>query len=516
MRITTRIALALTFLGLGLFGSYGLWMVRVEESDLRRALERETRLLGRALQVAAGNSLNTRQIGEAERMLERLETIDPSLKILVVSRSGEVLLSSNGGKVTDLVLRTVRMVDDAVRAGALPPQDRALFYDEPADPRFIVAGLPLTSGDLHPEAFLVLVQSLDEMRRDLAATQASMRLSIGLFVAVTWLLSAALGSLYLGRPLRRLAQAMRRVRAGNLSSGVEAPDRDEITEVATEFNMMVVDLRAARGALEEAADGRRRDQKALQEADKLVTIGQLSAGLAHEIGSPLQILAGRARNLQTRADDADEVRRLAPIMVQQCDRIARIVEQLLQYARRKVAHSVEVDALANARSVVDLLQFEAKRRGVSLELVAESNPPTIAADADQMQQLVMNLVNNALQATRSGGHVRVILARGEDGSENSLNVSVVDDGVGIPAEIQSKLFDPFFSTRAAEGGTGLGLAVVRSIVTEHRGHIHVESAVGKGTKVTVNLPCRPWSRQQAPSHPNGEFLHATEPAQPRP
>lgn len=515
MRITTRIALALTFLGLGLFGSYGFWMVRAEEGDLRRALERETRLLGRALQVAAGNSLNTQRLGEAERMLERLETIDPSLKILVVSRSGEVLLSSSGVQVTDLVLRTVHMVDDAVRAGAQPPQDRALFYDEPSDPRFIVAGLPLTSGDPHPEAFLVLVQSLDEMRRDLASTQASMRLSIGLFVTVTWLLSAALGSLYLGRPLRRLAQAMRLVRAGDLSSGVEAPNRDEITEVATEFNMMVADLRAARVALEEAADERRRDQKALQEADKLVTIGQLSAGLAHEIGSPLQILAGRARNLQSRADDADEVRRLAPIMVQQCDRIARIVEQLLQYARRKAAHSADVDAVASARSVVDLLQFEAKRRGVSLELAAEGPPPTIAADSDQLQQLVMNLVNNALQATRSGGHVRVILAPRDEGSEASLRISVADDGVGIPPEIQTKLFDPFFSTRAAEGGTGLGLAVVRSIVADHRGKIHVESEVGKGTTVTVTLPCRPWARLQAPSPPRDEFIHATEPQQQR-
>ncbi|MBI5608162.1 MAG: HAMP domain-containing protein [Deltaproteobacteria bacterium] len=507
--------MALTFLGFGLFGSYGLWMVRAEEADLRRALERETRLLGRALQVAAGNSLNTQRLDDAQRMLERLETIDPRLKILVVSRSGDVLLSSRGIQVTEMVRRTVHMVDDAVRTGAHPPQDRALFYDEPSDPNFIVAGLPLTSGDPHPEAFLVLVQSLDEMRRDLEATQASMRLSIGLFVAVTWLLSAGLGTLYLGRPLRRLAQAMRLVRGGDLSSGIDAPNRDEITEVATEFNLMVADLRAARAALEEAADGRRRDQKALQEADKLVTIGQLSAGLAHEIGSPLQILAGRARNLQSRADDADEVRRLAPIMVQQCDRIARIVEQLLQYARRKAAHSSEVDALATARTVVDLLQFEAKRRGVSLELVAESAPPTIAADADQLQQLVMNLVNNALQATRAGGHVRVLLGPHEGPGETSLRITVVDDGVGIPPEIQGKLFDPFFSTRAAEGGTGLGLAVVRSIVTDHRGQIRVESAVEKGTTVTVTLPCRPWSRLPAPTPPRDEFIHAPEPTSPR-
>lgn len=482
-------------------------MVRAEEADLRRALERETRLLGRTLQVAAGNTLNAQKIDEAQAMLDRLETIDPLVKVLVVSREGKVVLSSTGVQMSDLVRETVRIVDARVRQGAAPPLDRALFYDHPEDPHYIVAGLPLTLGDPNPQAFLVLVQSLDEMRRDLAATRASMRLSIGLFVAVTWLLSATLGALYLGRPLKRLAAAMRQVRAGDLSSGVDAVHSDEISQVANEFNLMVADLRAARAALEEAADERRRDQKALQEADKLVTIGQLSAGLAHEIGSPLQILAGRARNLQSRAGDAEEVRRLAPIMVQQCDRIARIVEQLLQYARRKTAHSAEVDLLATARIVVDLLLLEAKRRSVTLGLHAETALPAISADADQLQQLVMNLVNNALQATATGGHVDVRLSTGEADGEEHVRIAVVDNGRGIPPELQSKLFDPFFSTRVAEGGTGLGLAVVKSIVTEHRGTITINSAVGQGTTVAVSLPCRPRSRLVATSPSRNELSH---------
>lgn len=486
MRISTRIALGLTILGIALFGVYGWWMLDAEKHDLHLAIQREMRLLGRTLQVAAGNTLRAKQVQEAQAMLERLETIDPHLTVMVLAADGRILLSTRAMVVDDLIREVVREVGARVRRGVLPPDDRVLRYDDEEDPSRIVTGLPLTTGD--DAAYLLVIRKLDEVHRDLEATRTGVSLSFGLFVAVVWVLSVLLGTLYLGRPLSRLAAAMRQVRSGDLGSGVQISGRDEISEVALAFNDMVADLRSARQALEEAAEARGRDQRALQEADKLVTIGQLSAGLAHEIGSPLQVLAGRARALQSRAGDADEVRRISAILVEQAARIARIVEQLLQYARRRPARVAPVHLPEVVRTVTDLLTVEASRRGVALQVAEAPDLPVIQADGDQLQQLVLNLVNNAMQACARGGRVVVEVRCDRDSAPQEVLVSVRDNGRGIPDAIRDKLFDPFFSTRTAEGGTGLGLAVVRSIVTEHRGRIAVSSEVGIGTTVTVHLP----------------------------
>jgi signal transduction histidine kinase len=287
---------------------------------------------------------------------------------------------------------------------------------------------------------------------------------------------------------------MRQVRVGDLRSFVIAERRDEIGEVASEFNLMVSELSKARETLEKEHANRLHLELALRQADKLVTIGQLAATLAHEIGSPLQVITGRARALLERAYDRERIQRHAEVIAVQGERIAAIVEQLLGYARRCPPETAQTDLGKLVQSVVDLVDLEARQAQVTIGLSVAPDLPAIVCDPSSIQQVTFNLLHNALAATGTGGHIEVSVGRdsyvlGERGAAiPSVFLEVSDNGRGIPEENLSRIFEPFFTTRADDRGTGLGLAVVKSVVDEHGGRINVKSLVGQGSKFRVDLP----------------------------
>lgn len=488
LRLATRLAAVLSVVSALMFGIYGLRVLHTEEQDLLRGSERDARLLARALQVAANQALRTANLADTRELLVRLQTIEPQLRVVVRDRGGLTLLHTAAEPPADLVQRLGRDVDQRWREQRPPPEDRVLHYEPPDDPQLLLIALPVVDASGQLAGHLVVQQSLRDLRDDLQDTRRALGWGVGLFTLVTWAVALLLGDLAIGRPMRALIAAMRSVRRGDLKTAAEFSGSPEVSVVAEEFNAMVRDLRQARGELEAAAEARRIDQRALQQADKLVTIGQLSAGLAHEIGSPLQVLGGRARSLQQRGEDPAEVRRVAGIIVDQVERITRVVEQLLHYTRRRPARTAMHDLGGVVQPIVSLLEGEARRNGVTLSLHAAPDLPEVACDADQMQQMFLNLLTNALIATEAGGEVAVTLALATGESVPSLRCTVRDNGCGMPPEVLARLFEPFFTTRAATGGSGLGLAVVRAIVHEHRGSIDVRSAPGTGTTVTVNLP----------------------------
>lgn len=261
------------------------------------------------------------------------------------------------------------------------------------------------------------------------------------------------------------------------------------------FNAMATELENTRRQLDEEAQSRRHVQAALQEADKLITIGQLSAGLAHEIGSPLQILKGRAEYLLLCANQPEEVIRHAGILVSQTERITRIVQQLLKFTRRRTPHFTHIDLREPVNAVLNLLEYEAHKKQVELSYEAAKDLPLILADSDGIQQIVLNLITNALSATGAGGRIVVAVESCQTGTDpdNSEAVEAVqlivrDNGCGMSQETLEHLFDPFFTTRQEQGGVGLGLAVARSIVTAHHGSIKAESLPGLGSTITIILP----------------------------
>jgi signal transduction histidine kinase len=224
----------------------------------------------------------------------------------------------------------------------------------------------------------------------------------------------------------------------------------------------------------------------LLRAEKLATVGVLAAGIAHEVGTPLGVVRGRAEMLLARLAPDTRQAESARIIVEEIDRIARTIEELLDFSRTSPAPAAPVPFEAVAANVVELLAFEARTRKVSLRVEAAPGLRPLAANADQLKQVLVNLVLNAIHACANGGHVTIRGRPAVRGARATLEV--VDDGAGIPDELRHRVFDPFFTTKKRGRGTGLGLTVAAQIIRSHGGEIEIESGPGRGTRVNVSWP----------------------------
>lgn len=220
-------------------------------------------------------------------------------------------------------------------------------------------------------------------------------------------------------------------------------------------------------------------QTQIMRADRLAALGELMAGIAHEIRNPLTSIRGFMQHLQT-SDDIEEWQQYAPLVVHQVDSLNRIISDLLEFSRFRPPRigSVALDALIRE---VTMLVGNKCSADIALELSPEV--PPIEADGEALKQVVLNLLLNAIQATPEGGRITI---RTGIRSSDEVTISVRDDGVGIAPEDLEKVFDPFFSTKPT--GTGLGLAMVRRIVDAHDGHIEIDSTLDFGTEITLRLP----------------------------
>ena len=224
-------------------------------------------------------------------------------------------------------------------------------------------------------------------------------------------------------------------------------------------------------------------QEQLRKTERIAELGTLASGMAHEIGTPMNVILGRAEYLLQRTADEGMKKGLATI-VTQIERITKVMNQLLVFARRKAPDRQVVDLGEIVEDSLEMFQERITHSRITVEKAVEADMPSVHADRDQLIQVLINLVMNSLHAMPEGGRLRLSLAR--EGSHVCLGVS--DTGHGMPEEIRSKIFDPFFTTKDFGKGTGLGLTVVKGIVEEHGGTIAVESVVDKGTTVWIRLP----------------------------
>ena len=234
----------------------------------------------------------------------------------------------------------------------------------------------------------------------------------------------------------------------------------------------------------------------LRKTERLAELGTLASGMAHEIGTPMNVILGRAELLMRKAQD-EHTRKGLSTIVTQVERITKIMNQLLSFARRRPSERRAVDMREVVTDVLDVLQEKLQKQHIQVERNEAEELPRAWADPDQMNQVLLNLVLNACQAMPTGGK----LSLGLVATEKGLELRVEDTGVGMPEEDLKKIFDPFFTTKGVGEGTGLGLTVVHGIIQEHEGSIRVSSLPGKGTVFLVTLPMH---GVYASSTPGGE------------
>ena len=489
MKIGTRLIVSLAIPIAILVALFGLVEERSGRARFDEELSHEGRAIARTVQLATQYALRDRQLGDVHTLIEQMSGGERVLGVRLFDRHGR--LSYQPALLASLPPASSAQLHEALERRQLV-QTRLRVGREPVVS--FLAPLPDDTGGLHG-AVQVLVfgtfsrQAARESRRSILTFAVALFVTIG----VTLLIATRV---HVSQPIEALVDNMRHVASGDLAARVPVLRRDEIGRLASEFNTMCERLAHARLSVLEQQEERRQIETRMREMDRLASLGRLAAGLAHEIGTPLNVIRGRAEWLLRRGAGAGGAGdKYLRTIADQIDRIAGIVRNMLDFAREREPQLAPTRLTGVIEGVIELIGHRLEEAGIRLETELPEDLPGLSADAHQLHEVFLNLALNAVDAMPHGGTLRICVACVEvahpewgEGAQPYLVAAIEDTGTGIPAEHLGRVFDPFFTTKDVGEGTGLGLSIAHGIVREHGGWIEIESAPGHGTRVTVHLP----------------------------
>ncbi|HRZ87629.1 MAG TPA: ATP-binding protein, partial [bacterium] len=233
-------------------------------------------------------------------------------------------------------------------------------------------------------------------------------------------------------------------------------------------------------------------EERMQQSEKLIAVGQLAGGVAHEVFTPLNVISGNAEYLIMGLDKADERIRELQTIVGETERITRLIQRLMDFARPQKLEFGPVNINRSLSNVIDFMRSQLMKAKITVEMRCDESLPPVKADQNMIEQSILNILINAWQAMPHGGTLTVTTSLWHTEVEDAqAQIKIADTGYGIAPENMKRVFDPFFSTKDIGKGAGLGLTVSYRIIEDHGGSIAVDSAIGKGTTVTINLPVYP-------------------------
>ncbi|HET8541176.1 MAG TPA: ATP-binding protein, partial [Anaeromyxobacter sp.] len=494
-----------------------LWFAeRRMQRDLVDQLERSTALLADAIEATTADATLAARPRHGYDVMARLGGLEGVERIRVLDKRGRVVFSTEPLDVGTTIEKRGRACaachgSRAQPLSRAPAAERAEVLDDGGG-RALSLIAPLHNAracssaacHVHPPGRQVL--GLLELRVSLGHLEASVhafRRGFVLVVGAAVVLLAALLYLF-GRaevvePVAALLEGTRRVARDQLDVEIRVHSQGELGLLAASFNEMTRSLRRLEddltgfmSGLERQVEARTADLKAAQEtlvrAEKLSSLGKLSASIAHEINNPLAGILTFAKLVsRTLAegppDDAGRAALLKNLglIERETQRCSAIVRNLLSFARERALQPKPMDPRTAIEEALSLLASEARTHGIEVERDLQ-DVPDVLADVGQLRQAFLNIAINACDAMGASGKLRVTTRS----SEEAVEIAFADTGPGIPPDKLPHIFDPFFTTK--EKGTGLGLSVVYGIVDRHGGVVEVESEVGRGTTFTIRLP----------------------------
>jgi len=510
MKLSTRVTLLATLLVAPVLGGLGYAALRARRVDLESDLARQAREVADALRTGLEPLAPEKAVAILTERAWRARERDDAFQLEILKapdatkpwgqRSGQALPTWQTTDPGWLVLLQAAEFQDApvgrffVRADGRPAFAMAVpLYD---DARL---GLPRGHPDRRPVAVLGMKRSTDYISAEVRATALRMfplALAVLVFLAAVIALALRAG---VTAPIKRLLEGVDAVGKGDLSRVILAEREDDIGALANRFNEMTASLREAREETARGTDARLALETRLRQSEKLATIGQMAAEIAHEVGTPLNVIGGRARALEKKAGDPTELARNIDIIQTQVGRITKIINQVLDFSRKRGPTVTRVDLSRMLGEALDIVRETVRRQGITVDVRATLGLPPVPGDPDQLQQVCLNLLMNAVHAMPTGGELRVgveHVTRRKGGLDLAAPglyamLQIADSGAGISAADRQKIFEPFFTTKDEGKGTGLGLAVCHGIVKDHDGWIEVESpppGEERGTLLSVFLP----------------------------
>ena len=295
---------------------------------------------------------------------------------------------------------------------------------------------------------------------------------------------------FISNPLQKLVEKSQRIGAGSLSEKPILHSKDELAILDIALTEMCQQLSEEKEAKRLEAEARLATLEQLRHSERLALLGKLAAGVAHELGTPLNVVIGRAKMITYEDINKSEIIRSSKIIYEQAERMTKIIQQLLDFSRRR-KHQMSLTNLNNLiREIIEILVSAAKKNNVSILFSENKDIPFFPLDPSQIQQVLINVIMNGIQAMADGGMLEIQLSSENKKGKEYAVIYVKDQGVGVVEQDLPLIFDPFFTTKEAGKGTGLGLSITYDIVKEHGGWLEVVSVQGKGTTFSIYLPMK--------------------------
>ena len=525
LRLTLTLSAKLNILLLGamivIFALLGYLNVRLH----RQHLEQNTLLSAERVSDVIKHSTTEYMLrNDQEGLYHSIRTMaaEPGVeKIRIFDQEGRITYTTDSGEQNHVVDKTAEACY-ACHAQSQPlarlnRPDRFRIYRNPAGVRVLGIITPIENQPVcsnaachaHPaeqKILGVLDTNLSLAKTDVQVAESSRRMIV--YTGCALLLIALLSWFFVwqvvGRPVKALERGTERLGAGDLGYQIEVHSNDEIGELATSFNSMSRQLHSEHDenvawthTLEQRVEHKTRELKRAHEhalhTEKMASIGKMAAVLAHEINNPLSGILTYAKLLRKWVDRDDSGRNHRKEICESLDLIALesrrcgdLVKNLLTFSR---ATPMNLQP-ANLNEVIDrslrLVQHQLDLAGIQVQPQLDPDLPPVVCDAAQIEQVLLALIMNALDAMPQGGNLWLTTSFGHE--PNQVRIVVRDDGSGIPPEILPRIFEPFLTTKETGRGVGLGLAISHNILERHNGNIEVQSEPGRGTTFTVTLP----------------------------
>lgn len=521
-RLAHRLILSLTVIIVLAEGISGFLSVRTEEKLLLDSMITGADQLSRAITSATWHAMLADNRNAAYEVMQTIALKQGIDRIRIFNKEGRIMFSTSDEQDQQVDKQAeecylCHATDRPLVRVDVPGRSR--IYHAPGGGRRLAIVTPIynepscSQAECHAHPSSIAVLGVLDVSLDLATVDEEIT-AVQQRAAVNTLISVLLVGLvivfftryFVDRPIHQLIEATRSVSSMELDTPVHVKTGGELGELAQSFDSMRRQLKAAledlnkfTQSLETKVEDRTAQlqlahQKLLQ-SDRLASLGQLSASVAHEINNPIAGVLNLTSLMQRIMTDEGvpphrigEFREYLRKAIAETARVGRIVSDLLSFSRRSKPQRSRADLNAVIRSTLSIIDHKLSLMNVQLNLHLGEDIPRVFCDTSQMQQVIINLLMNAAEAMQSkeGGIVELITEA--DATRSNLRLLVSDTGDGIPAELREKIFDPFFTTKDEGKGVGLGLAVVYGIIEAHHGDIQVDSEIGKGTTFTVTLP----------------------------
>lgn len=475
MRLTSA---TLTFLVLplvltvGILGAVGLQVV---EQQTEQRMREDIELIARAIEGPVSRALNRGEEGAVQDVLDATLSFGRVYGAHVLDRDGEAIASAGAG-VDALPPNEIDRIGDA--------EAREGLYTFSAGEPLFAYFVPLPDNSGRFNALLQVSRHAGDFQRYLDRLN---RIGMVSLIALVLALAAItlLGHRHaIGRPLANLTATMTRIAAGEPDQRAAAAGPLELRRLTLTFNSMMDRLQQSAAEIIRRQERETSLERRLEHSRRLAAVGELASGVAHELGTPLSVIDGRAQRLLRRTRGTATANDLAAVR-DEVRRIGRIVRQLQDFARQNPLHRSPVDVRELIEALLNRMQPEMQQAGVQPEVADIDCGPTLDVDADRLQQALGNLLQNAAQAA-DAAHPRVRIGCYQ--SVESTVFTVEDNGGGIDPAIRARLFEPFFTTKAVGEGMGLGLSVVHREAEDHGGWVEVGRAALGGARFELHLP----------------------------